>query len=172
MSTVKITQSIKKAGGPSNQTFFSTLTPTGLIAHIQQNWSSCKSMQFLHCKYLLSRQTRVLRFTKKSSVLWPLHCMGKTTAQFFTPLWNALKQGGKKANFFQAWILYALEFKSSAGLLLGRRRHRWPRTHWRSYEHSWVSLKYRDGNEATSAGGRHFPKQQLLLLLAVLHDSD
>ena len=147
MPTVKINQSIKNTGGHN---FFSPLTPA-VLAHIQQIWSSCKSMQFLHCKYL-RRQTRafLLQHTKKVICVMLLHCMGKLLPPIFYPLWNALKQGKKLIFFglnFMRWNL------SHLLLLLPwlRRRHRWPRTHWRSYEHSWVSLKYRDGN-ATSDG--------------------
>ena len=147
MPTVKINQSIKNTGGHN---FFSPLTPA-VLAHIQQIWSSCKSMQFLHCKYL-RRQTRafLLQHTEKVICVMLLHCMGKLLPPIFYPLWNALKQGKKLIFFglnFMRWNL------SHLLLLLPwlRRRHRWPRTHWRSYEHSWVSLKYRDGN-ATSDG--------------------
>ena len=143
MPTVKISQSIKNTGGQ----FFSPLTHA-VLAHIQQIWSSCKSMQFLHCKYLLSRQTRAY---KKSHLCYAFALHGKTTptAHFLPPL-KCIKAGKKLIFFglnFMRWNL------SHLLLLLPwlRRRHRWPRTHWRSYEHSWVSLKYRDGN-ATSDG--------------------
>ena len=109
MPTVKINQSIKNTGGHN---FFSPLTPA-VLAHIQQIWSSCKSMQFLHCKYL-RRQTRafLLQHTKKVICVLLLHCMGKLLPPIFYPLWNALKQG-KKLIFFRLEF-YALEFKSSA----------------------------------------------------------
>ena len=143
MPTVKISQSIKNTGGQ----FFSPLTHA-VLAHIQQIWSSCKSMQFLHCKYLLSRQTRAY---KKVICVMLLHCMGKLLLPpIFLPPLKCIK-AGKKADFFG---LNFMRWNLSHLLLLLpwlRRRHRWPRTHWRSYEHSWVSLKYRDGN-ATSDG--------------------
>ena len=111
MPTVKISQSIKNTGGQ----FFSPLTHA-VLAHIQQIWSSCKSMQFLHCKYL-RRQTRafLLQHTEKVICVMLLHCMGKLVLlpPIFLPPLKCIK-AGEKSWFFFRLEFYALEFKSSA----------------------------------------------------------